>query len=370
MDGLEDRVRRALHAGALAADPALVDVDAVHAGVTARRRRRVAVTSTAGVMALLAVGAVALNRQDNAKPSRLLTDPTPTATTDDRVPWLALPPPSAPSAGTTPTAVPTATDCQGPDLAFTRMERDGAAGTLYNVFLVRNVSSSTCTLAGSPAISVSGTKGGDLEHDSGIVDGVTPATIGPGDTARVALATSLNCPGATTDYINVELVLEAGYPIATHQSLQSTCPVRVSDWFTDGLAAPKPYSGLSASIEGAPLDPAPGGTLDHTVVLTNAGQQDITLPNPCPAYREFISDGTQANTVDVSYGINCAGWNGVIPAGGSVRLQMQLQIPSGLTEPVKFFWALVSDAGHPLLTADGLRAPFDRRPPPLYTPHP
>lgn len=355
MDGLEDRVRRALGAGALGADPSLVDLDAVHAGVAARRRRRLAVVSTAGVMALLVVGAVALNRPDSRESSGVLGEPTPTATSGDRVPWLALPPPPDAFAQTTPTAVPTARDCRGQDLAFAGLEPDGAAGTLYNVFLVKNVSTSECTLSGSPAISVAGSKGGDIRHDSAIFGGVKPATIGPNETARVALATSVNCPGATVDYTNVALILKDGYPVATHQSLHSTCSVLVGDWFTETPATPEPYAGLSASIEGAPLAVDPGTTLDHTVVLTNNGPDDVTLPTPCPAYREYITDGR--HTTDVSYGLNCAGWKGVIPAGESVRLQMKLDIPAGITTPVKFFWILESLPANLLLTADGLHSP-------------
>src|SRR6476620_6866399 len=81
MDGLEERVRRALGAGALAADPTLVDVDAVHAGIATRRRRRLAVASTVGVVALLGAGGAVLLSQQDSKPksSVILSDPTPSA---------------------------------------------------------------------------------------------------------------------------------------------------------------------------------------------------------------------------------------------------------------------------------------------------
>lgn len=368
MDGLEDRVRRALGAGALAADPSLVDVDAVHAGVAARRRRRLAVVSTAGVMALLAVGAVALNQQDNAKSSRVLTNPTPSATSDTRVPWLALPPPPAqPATSPSPRAAPTARECGGSDVAFAEMQPEGAAGTTYNAFMVTNRSASTCTLSSSPGISISGSAGGDVHHDSSIYGGVRPATIAPNERAWVALATSINCPGRPTTYRSIELILKDGTPVATHKDLESTCGVTVSDWYTEGQAEAEPYADLSASIEGAPLTVEPGTTLDYTVVLSNSGSTDLILPTPCPAYREFISDGP--HTTDVSYGLNCAGWNGVIPAGGVVRLQMKLDIPAGVGSEFKTFWT-INDPAHGLLLTTGLldRYVAGPTPQPIATP--
>ena len=364
MDRLEDRVRRALGAGALAADPSLVDVDAVHAGVAARRRRRMAVVSTAGVMALLAVGAVALNQQDSSKSNRVLTDPTPSATPDTRVPWLALPPPPAQTEEPSPSPLPTARECTRDDVELANTTQDGAAGHLYTDVIVRNKATTTCTLSGAPALSFAsgnaGTSSGAVTHDHSTgPGGQTPATIKPLQVAHVTLDAQHGCPGAESTYRGLEVVLKDGYPIAIPDTLTATCPLVVSDWYvipsevgTDGADPMSPFMWVSAAIEGAPLAVDPGTTLDHTVVLTNIGPQDVTLPKPCPAYHEYITDGQ--HITDVTYGLNCAGWNGVIPAGGSVRLQMKLDIPAGMTTPVKFFWILESLPVRLLLNADGL----------------
>lgn len=361
MDGLEDRVRRALGAGALAADPSLVDVDAVHAGVATRRRRRLAVASTAGVMALLAVGAVALNQQDNTKSSRVLTNPTASPTPDTRVPWLALPPPPAQTENPSPNPLTPARECTRDDVELASTSQDGAAGHLYTDVVVRNKATTACTLSDAPALSFAGTStSGSVTHDHSTgPGGQTPATIKPQQVAHVTLDAQHGCPGAESTYRKIELILKDGYPIAIPDTLTATCPLVVSDWYvipsevgTDGADSMPQYLWVTASMEGAPLTVAPGTTLDHTVVLTNNGPDDVTLPKPCPAYREYITDG--AHITDVTYGLNCAGWNGVIPSGGSVRLQMKLDIPAGLTTPVKFFWILESLPVKLLLTADGL----------------
>jgi hypothetical protein len=218
MDGLEERVRRALGAGALAADPSLVDVDAVHAGIAARRRRRHALVSTIGVMAVLgAGGGVLLSQQDHKpKSTSVLSDSTPTA---------------QPSA-TTPTAT---AQCTRSELTLVSSSSEGAAGHIYTDIVVRNGSTATCSLASSsPGLSFQGNAGSDaVRHDDSVPGGAQRAdSVAAGATVHVTLEAQSGCPGATRTYTHLELVLADGSTLAVPGELTSTCALLVSDWYS------------------------------------------------------------------------------------------------------------------------------------------
>ena len=218
MDGLEERVRRALGAGALAADPTLVDVDAVHVGIAARRRRRLAVVSTIGVMAVLgAAGGVLLNQQDHKpKTIAVLNDPTPTSE-----PTATTPAPSA--------------QCSSSDLTVVSATPDGAAGHIYTDVVVRNGGTASCSLgSSSPGLSFQGNAGSDaVRHDDGVPGGAQRAdSVAAGATVHVTLDAQGGCPGATRTYSHVELILADGSPLAVPGELTSTCALVVSDWYT------------------------------------------------------------------------------------------------------------------------------------------
>src|SRR4051812_28741237 len=98
MDRLSDdavgrSVRRALDTALSDVDPDLVDLNAVHTGVSRRRARRTVLTAGVGVAALVVAGsALWVQRGDDSVARVAGSGPTPSS--DDRVPWLALPPSS------------------------------------------------------------------------------------------------------------------------------------------------------------------------------------------------------------------------------------------------------------------------------------
>jgi hypothetical protein len=213
MDGLEERVRRALGAGALAADPSLVDVDAVHAGIATRRRRRLALVSTIGVMAVLgAAGGVLLSQEDHKPKSvSVLSDPTPTATTPVRTPT-----------------------CTSTHLRVVSTTTEGAAGHSYTDVAVRNASHSTCALGETPGLSFQGTAGPNaVRHDHSLPgDAQRTDSVAAGATVHVTLDAQHGCPGAGQTYTHLELVLTDGSTLAVAGQLDSACALLVTDWYT------------------------------------------------------------------------------------------------------------------------------------------
>jgi hypothetical protein len=314
------------------------------------------------VVALLGVGAVALNQPNHPAASSVLTDPTPSTAPDGRVPWLALPVPTMPTpAGTSPSPLATARECGRNDVELADTSSDGAAGHVYTDVVVRNASASACTLSGAPGFSSlsgnAGSSGGGVTHDgSKGPDGQTPATIKPQQVAHVTLDAQHGCYSTERTYTHVELVLKDGYTVAIPDTLTSTCPLVVSDWYVvpsevgTANGGQQPFEHLTAAIEGAPLTVDPGSTLDYTVVLTNRGTRSVSV-SPCPAYTERLTDGT--HTADVGYGLNCAGWNGMLAPDASVRLQMKIDVPTGMSQPTTFTWAL-GDHSTGMVIADGL----------------
>jgi hypothetical protein len=229
MDGLEDRVRRALGAGALAADPSLVDVDAVHAGIATRRRRRFAVVATVAVVGLLgAGGAFALNQHDT-KPSTSAVLSVPTPTVEPTVEPTVQP---TPSPEPTPTVVP---ECRTGDIAMVSATTEGAAGHLYTDVIVRNLGPAPCVLSDSPGISFSGNGGPDtVRHDGSVpADGRTPAVLARGAAAHVTLDAQNGCNGGMnpTVFNNLKLVLKDGGTLDVPAALESSCPLLVTNWY-------------------------------------------------------------------------------------------------------------------------------------------
>jgi hypothetical protein len=216
MDGLEERVRRALGAGALAADPSLVDVDAVHAGIATRRRRRLALVSTIGVMAVLgAGGGVLLSQQDHKpKSTSVLSDPTPSA-----------------EASTVPSTFPA--QCTSAQLRLVSAITEGAAGHSYTEVAVRNAGSALCKLGDSPGLAFQGSARPDaVRHDGSIPgDASRVSAVAAGATVKVTLDAQKGCPGSVQTYSRIELVLDDGSTISVPSQVESTCPLLVTNWY-------------------------------------------------------------------------------------------------------------------------------------------
>ena len=226
MDRMNDRlasdVRHALAAGALAGDPDLVDMGDVYGGIARRQRRRVALVSAAGVAVLAGAVGIGLAAQQNSphNGSRIITTQPPAATDSE----------------STPTQAPTTIgECASSVLVLANTNTDGAAGHVYTDIAVKNTGSVTCTLPDSPGVSFSGNGAPDaVKHTHGLIDqnGHMPAVLAAGAQAHVTLDAQMGCPKPPTTYKDIELVLSDGHPIATHLTLQSSCALQVSNWFT------------------------------------------------------------------------------------------------------------------------------------------
>jgi hypothetical protein len=163
-----------------------------------------------------------------------------------------------------------------------------------------------------------------------------PATIDPGERATLAIETSGNCGGAPTTYRLIEIRLTDGTAFAVADRLGSSCPFRVGTWYREvppPPEPPEPWPTLQARLHAVQATVHAGEPFDYIVELVNTGPADVTL-DPCPAYTEGLGGST------ADYRLNCAAAP-VIPAGGSVRFAMRLdvstQVPTGLA---KVGWSL------------------------------
>jgi hypothetical protein len=167
---------------------------------TARRRRAVLVGASA-VLAAVAIGvpvAFAGGERETgpAVPSPTPTPPAPSATATATAP--SAPPTSTASGHAAPTSVPTCTD-----LALSYVGSEGAAGTSYATYRLRNTGQLTCDLTGYPGVSYLDGAGREVQRDA-IRETVspTPGTVilRPGAEVRFEVANStvvpnVACPG-------------------------------------------------------------------------------------------------------------------------------------------------------------------------------
>ncbi|HEY3002516.1 MAG TPA: DUF4232 domain-containing protein [Kribbellaceae bacterium] len=344
-DQLEQDLRRILRdpRRSLASPPDIIE--RVHTGVSRRRaRRRVAAASAAALAAVLVAGLSAVLTGDGRPASA------------GAVPWLdARVAPYAPPPPVISSPRPAALACQGADLRLVGVDREGATGHTGNVVHVENAGPSRCTLSGSPeltGLNGAGTrvpvpaKGGTFFDQ--LYSGERPATIGPREQAALTIETSLSCeggaPASTTTYRRVQITLADRTTFDVADRLDSTCPFRIGTWFRavqPPAEPPEPWPTLQARLEGVPATVRAGEPLDYVVELANTGTADVTF-DPCPAYAEALG-GARGD-----YRLNCA-TAAVIPAGGSVRFAMRLDVgtdvPSG---PAKMVWSL-----HGSTVADG-----------------
>lgn len=315
---LEQELRRVL-ADDRHALPAWPDAtERVGAGVRRRRRRRyAAIGSAIAVAVILASVPAALGLR--AKPDR-----APIGTPSDTViPWIDTPadPPGEPARrGPRPGARP----CTAADLAgLAWFEPGGAAGGhVANVALLPNNSGSRCTLAGSAKVIATDAATGrraELATRSGTYfDGGIkqyPATIDPGEAARVDIATASGCNGGInmTHYRDVVLVvLGRPFPLSG-LDLHTTCQVSIGSWY---VLPPVVNAPLTVTLD-TPPHAHRGQSYQYTVTMIN-----VTRPlhlYPCPVYTQ-----TLANHVS-TYRLNCA--IGSIPVDRPVRFAMTLHVP-------------------------------------------
>jgi hypothetical protein len=145
-------------------------------------------------------------------------------------------------AGAAPSSGPTARACTAGDLpgSATLGDDNGAAGTALHYVVVVNRGSTRCTLAGYPALASIDSTGRvtAVPADQGSpfdpsADFGTPATIDPGQPARVLVTSSLSCNGGAnpTTYRDLALVAAGTRIRIPGLVLETTCPLRVGAWY-------------------------------------------------------------------------------------------------------------------------------------------
>jgi hypothetical protein len=313
-------------------------VERVRAGMARRRARRRMAVATAAVFAVAAVAGVAAALTPDGRPA-----------SPGVVPWLDAPvAPYSPPPPATSSPWPTAPACQGAHLRLAGVDREGATGHTGTFAHVQNTGRSRCSLSGSPQLT--GLTGAGARVRIPAEQGTffdyppqtqqRPATIDPNEQAVLTIETSYSCaggaPASTTTYGRVQIRLPDGATFDVADRLDSSCPFRIGTWYRPVQPPPEPaepWPTLQARLQGVPATVHAGAPFDYIVELANTGPADVTL-GPCPAYAQALA-GTRAD-----YRLNCQA-RPVIPAGGSVRFAMRLDVrtdvPAG---PAKMLWSL------------------------------
>ncbi|HEX6498003.1 MAG TPA: DUF4232 domain-containing protein [Micromonosporaceae bacterium] len=332
---LEERLRDALTDDHLALPPWPDATVRVRAGIRRRRRRTATVAASVVAVAAIVSTAPVLLRGGGTAPPGGQPGATPTLSA---VPWLDEPvDPAAPTSTPSGARAESARPCTAADLSRTAKGEpaNAAGGHVQNVVRLTNVSSSTCSLVGFVDLIATDVGTGTRAtlrtgYGSTFFDGGPgkryPATIAPGEDARIDIVTGNGCYGGLGEphrYRDVALVVAGRqYPVPG-LTLQTWCPLQVGAWYTlvdEPTAAPSPrFATLSVDVV-APASVARGATLDYVVTLVNSGPVAVPL-DPCPVYQQELWRNTG------TYRLNCS--PGEIPAGGSVRFAMRLAVASG-----------------------------------------
>lgn len=318
---VEDQLRELLaddrYAVAAWPDP----VDRVVRGVDRRRRRRRAVVAMAAVVfGVVGIGVPSLLRaQSTAAPVDQVGD-------RHLVPWRAEPAPE-PTNLARRTARADARDCSATDLnrqAWVGAERTAGDARTYTV-LLPNISDSRCTLRGSGELvatdAATGRRGPLAMLHDGAADQVSqyPATIDPGEPARIDLRTTAACSReskAATRYRDLALVVQGReFPISALE-MTLKCPVGVGSWHV--LPPLLNVPDIVASIE-APTSVRRGEALEYVVTLLNSGHRSYHF-DPCPVFTQRLAGTAQTHR------LQCA--DTAIDPQRSVRFQMLIPVPA------------------------------------------
>jgi hypothetical protein len=351
MSAIEDELRR-IFADPGRTPPAWPDATTrVRAGMRRRHRRRAVTGAGGATMAVLIVVAVLIGLGRTPAPAPPTTSSPSTSLSPsssgsaDAIPWRDLPYVAYPRA--LPSPRPDGPACRAANLVLDSDDTLGAAGTATEFVKVHNGGSARCTLSGRPTLlhtvagaAVVGPTNPIDEPDAG--NGITPATIDPGEQAVLMIETYGGCTAPPTGvvYANLALRLTGGTVLALGSTLDPRCGVGMGQWYrpvvdtTDHL----PWLGLTAAIE-APQTVHLGRTFDYVVTLTNPTGLAVPLA-PCPNYVEGIAGATSGGVNQ----LNCTVAS--IPAGGQVRFAMRLSWTAGvgLLGPGTLSWTL--DAGN------------------------
>ncbi|ROO51653.1 uncharacterized protein DUF4232 [Micromonospora sp. Llam0] len=313
---IEDRLRRLLTDN-LPDVPTWSDpVGRIGDGVTRRRRRR-RIASAA-----LAISVIMLTSVGVAQVSASRTDHTLRPGDSDVVPWQQKPVNSVTVIRREPR--PDSRPCNPSDLTRSAWTEATEPGVV--TLLVANNSDTRCTLRGTAMLTgleQQSSARRQIEARALVTEpeplGQHPATIDPGEPARIDLRVSDRCsdPAASVvRYLDVEIVtLGRSIPVAQLE-LPGTCPVEIGQWYV--LPPPLYTPFVSASIE-APKAVQRGTQLTYVVTLRNESGNALPL-SPCPITVQQISGQTSKNL------LNCT--DETLGAHQSRRFEMQMWIPA------------------------------------------
>jgi hypothetical protein len=340
---LEEDLRRTLSDQRVALPGWPDPVTRVRDGIRRRRRRAIIVAAIAAVAAI-AIGTPTALRLA-AAPSSPPAEPVPSPSV---IPFVAIPTPAAATGSPSPrrTAAPCSSNQLGPP---TTAWSEGAAGHLFTTIEVRNTGP-RCTLARAPSLVATDKKTNRratvpaLPANYGVdSEGREyPATIDPGEGARIEIVTAMGCDGGANPAIYIDIAL--GYAGGEHRvaglELETTCQIQVGRWYRELPAAPTPtprFGTLLVSLE-APESVRAGTNATFVVVLTNPTGEPISL-DPCPSYAMNFGKFSYA------YGrLNCL--VDQIPPHGSVRFAMVLPISTNsVDKPDHLTWGFVNESG-------------------------
>lgn len=158
-------------------------------------------------------------------------------------------------------------------------------------FAVRPNNTGRCTLSGQPQLSGVNTATGASEPIAAVdlgplKDGVTrqfPATVDPGEPARIQIRGNTRCPAGQKPRSYRNLLLTAGdqkFRLPGTRTLTGVCGADVSQWFVE---PPMDYAALNATVQ-APPTLRQGQDFDYTVRIDNVFPHQYSLPS-CPVFR-------------------------------------------------------------------------------------
>lgn len=316
---VEEQLRRTLndprHTVTGWADP----VDRVAHGIARRRRRRTMVAGAAVLVAVAAAGVPTMWGATTYTPPVANAAPGP-------VPWLDQPAPR-PTDLARREPLPMADDCRTSSLGRLAWTETGTAdnGDPVYTILLGNTGETRCTLHGSVGLRATDAATGQrtdlaVAHVATFADpNGGPATMEPGEPARVDLRAPLTCDGARQPvrYRDVRLVLADGTekPVSELE-LRTGCQLTVGDWYA---LQPLLYADRQVTLIYAPSQVRRGSTVDYVVRILNPSDGLLRL-QPCPVYTQRFAGQTQ------SYRLNCA--VDTIEPHRTVEFQMRLRVPA------------------------------------------
>lgn len=323
-------------------------VDRVGAGIRWRRRRRHVVVALVLSMLIVTVATpIAI--------SEMTGGTAPAGAPDSRlVPWLDSPA-AAPSNLARRAPRPDQRPCAAGDLGRSAWVEDdgGVSGRRTHTVLIANAYDARCTLSGSAAVTAVDGDGRrttiPIEPLAPVRDPARqhPATIDPGEPARIDIAQAAGCGGSTSTgerrtYRDLAIVLHGrSFPLSDLE-IDEGCGISIGQWYVQPplLNAPE----ATAAID-APSRVRRGEMLQYQVSLTGVGRH-VRL-GPCPVYRQSIG-GPGAY-----YQLNCS--VGIIPSD-SVTFAMRIRVPVD-TKPgsIRLEWMVVMPNGE-VVIADLARA--------------